>query len=134
MRRVKFINKDKAQFANALRKNVNAYFANKGISQKGDWEMLLKAAIMISLYLGPFMLILFLPMNDWFIFPLSVIMGIGMAGLGMSVMHDAAHGSFSNIGWLNSFFSTSMYCIGGNSFNWKVQHNMLHHTYTNIEG
>lgn len=134
MRRVKFINKDKAQFANTLRKNVNDYFVNNGISQKGNWQMLLKAATMVFLYLGPFLLILLVPMPVWFIFPLSVIMGIGMAGLGMSVMHDAAHGSFSNVGWLNSFFSTSMYSIGGNSFNWKVQHNILHHTYTNIEG
>jgi linoleoyl-CoA desaturase len=27
-----------------------------------------------------------------------------------------------------------MYLIGGNTFNWKIQHNIMHHTYTNIEG
>lgn len=57
-----------------------------------------------------------------------------MSGIGMSVMHDAVHGSFSNFNWLNKLFGTSMYFIGGNTFNWKVQHNLLHHTYTNIEG
>lgn len=59
---------------------------------------------------------------------------MGMAGIGMSVMHDAAHGSFSKKGWLNKLFSNTMYFIGGNTFNWRVQHNLMHHTYTNIDG
>ncbi|HSH66325.1 MAG TPA: acyl-CoA desaturase [Bacteroidia bacterium] len=134
MRRVKFINKNKAQFAATLKKNVNDYFADNSISPKGNWKMIFKAIIMILLYMGPFLSVLLLPMNNWLIFPLSVIMGVGMAGLGMSVMHDAAHGSFSDVNWLNRFFSKSMYSIGGNSFNWKIQHNILHHTFTNIEG
>src|SRR5690349_17674898 len=113
MKTIKFINKDKGQFTATLRKNVNDYFKNKGISQKGNWKMLLKEITMLSLYFFPFILLFFIPMNGLFIFPLSIIMGIGMAGIGMSVMHDAAHGSFSNIGWLNKLFTTSMYFIGG---------------------
>jgi linoleoyl-CoA desaturase len=73
-------------------------------------------------------------MSAWLIFPLSIAMGIGMAGIGMSVMHDAVHGSFSKKGWLNKLFGATMYLIGGNTFNWKIQHNILHHTFTNIEG
>ncbi len=134
MKTIKFINKDRAQFTVALRKNVNEYFKNKGISTKGNWKMVLKAIAMLSIYVIPFALILFLPMADWLIFPLSVVMGIGMAGIGMSVMHDAAHGSFSGRKWLNKLVGTTMYFIGGNSFNWQIQHNMLHHTFTNIDG
>lgn len=134
MKTVKFINKDKRQFTAALRENVNAYFQKKGISQKGNWTMLLKALAMLSLYFGPFVMLLIFPMNPWLILPISILMGIGMAGIGMSVMHDAVHGSFSNFAWLNKLFGTSMYFIGGNTFNWKIQHNLLHHTYTNIEG
>jgi linoleoyl-CoA desaturase len=29
---------------------------------------------------------------------------------------------------------SSIYILAGNVFNWKVQHNILHHTYTNIHG
>ena len=29
---------------------------------------------------------------------------------------------------------SSIYFLAGNVFNWKVQHNVLHHTYTNIHG
>ena len=134
MKRIKFVKKDKGLFTATLRKNVDEYFEKNGISQKGNWKMLLKAAAMLSLYFGPFIMLLLFPMNNWLIFPISIIMGIGMSGIGMSVMHDAVHGSFSNFAWLNKLFGASMYFIGGNTFNWKVQHNLLHHTYTNIEG
>jgi len=134
MKTLKFINKDKSQFTAALRKNVNNYFKENGISTKGNLKMVFKSIAMISLYLVPFIFILTLPLTAWLIFPLSIIMGIGMAGIGMGVMHDAAHGSFSRKGWLNKLFSYMMYFLGANTFNWKIQHNILHHTYTNIEG
>lgn len=134
MKTLKFINKDRRQFTATLKKNVNNYFKEKGISTKGNSKMIFKSLVMLSTYLAPFILMLLMPFKSWVIFPLSVIMGIGMAGIGMSVMHDAAHGSFSKRKWLNKLFSSTMFIIGGNSFNWKVQHNIMHHTYTNIEG
>jgi len=134
MKTLKFVNKDKGLFTAALRKNVNDYFKEKGISNKGNSKMVVKSIVMLTMYFTPFMLMLTLSLSGWLIFPLSILMGIGMAGIGMSVMHDAAHGSFSKFSWINKLFSYTMYFIGGNSFNWKVQHNILHHTYTNIEG
>lgn len=117
-----------------LKKNVNEYFKEKGISSKGNWKMGVKSAVMLSLYLVPFVLILTLPMAGWMIFPLSILMGIGMAGTGMSVMHDAAHGSFSKKAWLNELLGSTIVLLGTTGFNWKVQHNVLHHTFTNIDG
>lgn len=134
MKTLKFVNKDRGQFTATLRKNVNKYFKEKGISQKGNSKMIWKSIVMIGLYLLPFIVMITLPISGWLILPLSVLMGIGMSGIGMSVMHDAVHGSFSNKKWVNRLFGTSMYSIGGNTFNWKIQHNILHHTYTNIEG
>jgi linoleoyl-CoA desaturase len=57
--------------------------------------------------------------------------GIGMAGVGMNVMHDGNHGSYSNKSWVNKFMGGTIYVLG-NVYNWQVQHNVLHHTYTNI--
>ena len=131
MKTIKF-ERDKSQFMQTLRRNVNEYFKAKGISTKGNWHMILKSAVMLSLCLVPFILMLTLNMYGWLIFPLAVIMGIGMAGTGMAVMHDAAHGSFSKRGWLNKLFGSTIYLLGTTAFNWKVQHNILHHTFTNI--
>ena len=57
-----------------------------------------------------------------------------MAGVGMNIMHDANHESFSSKKWVNSLMGSSIYILAGNVYNWKVQHNVLHHTYTNIQG
>lgn len=122
------------QFASALRKNVNEYFTKHGNSTKGNLALALQTVAMLSLYLIPFGIILFIPMNGWIGLLLAMIMGIGIAGIGMCVMHDALHGSYSKKEWLNKLLGGTMYLLGGNVFNWKMQHNVLHHTYTNIEG
>ncbi|MCW3077336.1 MAG: acyl-CoA desaturase [Bacteroidetes bacterium] len=134
MKILKFIPKDKTLFTSAVRKNVNDYFKTNNISTKANWKMVVKTIFMLCLYIIPFIFIVTLPMSQWLIFPLSALMGVGMAGIGMSVMHDAVHGSYSQKSWINNLIGHSMYLIGGNTFNWKVQHNMLHHTFTNIEG
>ncbi|KAG1650567.1 Delta-1-pyrroline-5-carboxylate dehydrogenase, mitochondrial [Nymphon striatum] len=63
---------------------------------------------------------------------LTILMGVGMAGVGMNVMHDGNHGSYSNKKWVNKLMGGSIYILAGNVYNWQVQHNVLHHTYTNI--
>ncbi|MBI3503115.1 MAG: acyl-CoA desaturase [Bacteroidetes bacterium] len=124
--------RDKSQFMSTLRKNVNEYFKSKGISTKGNWKTVLKTAAMLAIYLTPFILMFTVNMFGWMIFPLAVIMGIGMAGTGMAVMHDGLHGSSSKKNWLNNLSGSTIYMLGSTSINWKVQHNMLHHTFTNI--
>jgi linoleoyl-CoA desaturase len=61
-------------------------------------------------------------------------MGIGMAGVGMCIMHDGVHGAFSKKEWVNNVAGATMFLLGSTGVNWKIQHNVLHHTYTNIEG
>ena len=56
-----------------------------------------------------------------------------MAGIGMGVMHDAIHGSYSKNRKVNTYMGWTMNLIGANATVWKIQHNVLHHTYTNIE-
>ncbi|MBP7238744.1 MAG: acyl-CoA desaturase [Saprospiraceae bacterium] len=136
MRTLKFTTSDKNQtnFAAAVRKNVNDYFKENGIAPTANIYMVLQTLVMLSLYIVPFILILTVPMNIWIALGLVVIMGLGTAGIGMSVMHDAVHGSYSRKEWVNKMFGSTMYLLGSNVFNWKVQHNILHHTNTNIDG
>lgn len=136
VKNLKFISGNSAQkdFTTELRRNVAAYFKEKGISTKGDYRMWLKTFVLVSLYLVPFVLILTVNMNVWIAFILVILMGIGEAGVGMSVMHDAAHGSYSKKQWVNDLMAGTMILLGSNTCNWKIQHNYLHHTYTNIYG
>ncbi len=56
-----------------------------------------------------------------------------MAGIGMGVMHDAIHGSHSKHRWFNKLMAATINLIGSNQEMWRLQHNVLHHTFTNIE-
>ena len=136
MSKIRFVANDKSeqQFTAALRRNVNNYFKENNISNKANLEMKVKTAIMLALYIVPFVAVLSFHFNPFVALLLVVIMGIGLAGVGMSVMHDAAHGSYSSKEWVNRLFASTMYILGSDVYNWKIQHNVLHHTYTNIDG
>ncbi len=130
--KVKFLNRDKSLFFSALRENIDSYFETNALEKTGGPKLLFKAIFMLSLYLIPFALILTGNFSPLQMLLLTVVMGLGVAGVGMSVMHDAIHGSFSSSSKLNKFFGASIYLLGGNVYNWDVQHNKLHHTYTNL--
>lgn len=136
MKTIQFIaqNHNEKDFSETLKKRVNDYFKTKNISQKGNFSMYIKALILLSIYIFSFCILVFFPIGAFFGIIMSILMGIGEAGIGMSVMHDAAHGAFSKKKWVNSLFASTMFILGSNVFNWKVQHNLLHHTYTNIYG
>jgi len=72
--------------------------------------------------------------SPWLLFTLFIISGFGSAGIGMGVMHDANHGSYSKNKQVNKYMGFTMNLLGASATVWKVQHNVLHHTYTNIKG
>jgi linoleoyl-CoA desaturase len=135
MQNVRYLSSEawQKQFADAVRKNVNTYFRDRGLSTKGDGRMVGKTLVMLGIYLTPFVLLLTLPISGWLALPFAVLMGVGMAGIGMSVMHDAVHGSASSHNWLNKTLGSTMYLLGSNVFTWRIQHNVLHHTHTNVD-
>ena len=131
---IKFINHDQSAFFPTLRKRVNQYFNENNISRFGNRRMVIKTVTLLSVYLLSYLIILTLPVNAWFLMPFVLLMGVSMAGIGMSVMHDALHGSYSKKAPVNKFLGYSIYLLGANAIVWKTHHNVLHHTYTNIHG
>lgn len=125
---------DEHKFFRTLNKRVNDYFKENNLKKTGNWKLHLKTVVMFALFLAPYFLILTLDISAWWKLLLTVVIGIGMAGVGMNVMHDGNHGSYSSKSWLNKIMGSSIYILAGNVYNWQVQHNVLHHTYTNIIG
>lgn len=134
MQGVKFLTIDKTKFFRTLNKRVNNYFKENNIKKTGNWKLYTKAIFMFALFIIPLVLILTLDLPGWIQILFMIFIGIGMAGVGMNVMHDANHESFSSKKWVNKLMGSSIYILAGNDYNWKVQHNVLHHTYTNIQG
>jgi linoleoyl-CoA desaturase len=120
-------------FVTTLNARVHDYFKKHNISRHGNQEMVIKTMVMFGLYLVPYLLIITsIVTGTFWLIALVVIMGFGLAGIGLSVMHDANHGAYSKKPWINTVIGYSLNLIGANSFNWKIQHNVLHHSYTNV--
>ncbi len=90
---------------------------------------------MLVLFIAPMTLInVGLASNVLLLFTYYVVSGIGMVGIGMGIMHDANHGTYSRNKNVNKVLGITLNLVGSNAKIWKIQHNVLHHTYTNIDG
>jgi linoleoyl-CoA desaturase len=130
--KIKFNNKQSADFITELRKSIDLYFQQNKISQHANIAMVLKTIILFTITFGAYGLILSNTFSIWGMLALAIVMGLGIAGIGFSVQHDANHGAYSSSPLVNTILGFSLNLLGGNAFTWKIQHNILHHTYTNI--
>lgn len=133
MTKVTFAN-NKSPFYTAIRKEVNEYFNQKKLSQQGNWSLYIKTIIFLSVTVVLYTWLVFYTPVWYLALPLCAILGMNQAFIGFNVMHDACHGSYSEKKWVNDFFGYSMNFLGSNAFLWKTKHNVVHHTFTNIDG
>ena len=132
---VKFNRQDRPEFIQELRSNVNKHFKEKNRSKHADFNMVLKTIFMISLYSTPLILMVTGVVTGlWPVIGMWAIMGLGMSGIGLSIMHDANHGAYSKNKKINTALGYTLNFIGGFPVNWIIQHNVLHHSFTNIDG
>lgn len=130
---VKFNNKVKP-FKVALDAKIHAYFQTQHISQKGNWHLFAKTAVLVPLGVIIYLtLILFHPVI-WLAVLLCAALGLVLSFIGFNVMHDGAHSAYSNNKTINEIMGLTMNVMGGSDYMWKVKHNIVHHTYTNIAG
>ena len=126
--------KNKTEFYASLRKRVDGYFKENNISKHYNATMIVKTVVLLSGYLLPLVYMMVFQPSTAISMLLWVVMGLALAGVGMSIMHDANHGAYSSNNTVNVWLGHTLNLCGGSVFNWKIQHNMLHHTYTNIVG
>lgn len=117
-----------------LKKRVQQYFDEQGIKSTGTPKLFTKAIVMIMAFVVVYIqLLVWTPV--WYLAILeAMILGGLIAGIGFNVMHDGSHGSFSTNRWMNRIAASSMSMLGANHFMWNMKHNMIHHSFTNIDG
>lgn len=129
---VQFSKEHNTEFYKTLKSRVNAYFKENNISKTANAAMVFKTFALLALFLVPYGFLYQQELPKFAYFTMWIIMGFGMAGVGLSVMHDANHGAYSRKEWVNTLVSNVMIILGGSARNWRIQHNVLHHTYTNV--
>ncbi|MEQ8237946.1 MAG: fatty acid desaturase, partial [Cyclobacteriaceae bacterium] len=130
---VNFNKEDRPEFVKELRKRVNNHFKENNISKYANLNMKLKTTFMICLYFIPLIILLSGVITTfWPMMAMWVLMSFGMSGIGLSIMHDANHGAYSKNKKVNAALGYLVNFLGAYHVNWKIQHNVLHHSFTNI--
>jgi linoleoyl-CoA desaturase len=124
----------KPSFHTELKKRISQYFETTGKSTTGNYQLWIKAAILLAAYIFLYVhLVFFTPSAFWAITE-CVLLGSTMSAIGFNIMHDGGHGSFSKYPVLNKMAAVTLGLLGGSHFMWNMKHNIIHHAYTNIDG
>jgi linoleoyl-CoA desaturase len=133
MTKLSFSNKNNA-FYTSLKASVEQYFTTQKLKKTGNWKLYAKSGILIPGALLIYISLLAFHLPILVSILLCSLLGLVLASIGFNVMHDACHGSYSTRGWVNDLMGLSLNALGGNAFIWKFKHNIIHHTYTNVDG
>ncbi len=133
MPKISFANKEQP-FYRSVKSSVNEYFTKTQQKKTGNWHLYVKTLVLIPLALLIYVFLLAGTYHAIVGILLSVLLGFTLVAIAFNVMHDACHGSYSSRKWVNGLLSFTMNALGSNAMIWKIKHNILHHTYTNIDG
>ena len=118
----------------ALKQRVNQYFADIKKPSTGNTSLLLKGILFFTCYIFLYTHLVFFTPIWWLALPECILLGCFTAAIGFNVMHDGAHGSFSKHKIVNKLAAFSLNFLGASAIMWNMKHNIIHHTYTNIDG
>jgi len=133
MPKISFNNKQRA-FYTALKLSVDEYFSSNNLKKTGNNKLFIKTFVLIPAAVLLYISLLVFNMPVVVGLLLSGLFGFVLASIGFNVMHDACHGSYSKHNQVNSIMGLTLNALGGNAFIWKFKHNIIHHTYTNVDG
>ena len=129
----KFIN-NSTNFHQELKQRVNKYFADVKKPSTGNIKLFLKAIFFLVTYIALYVHLVYFTPATWVAIIECVLLGGFTAAIGFNVMHDGGHGSFSKNKSVNRLAAVSVNFLGASSIMWNQKHNIIHHTYTNIDG
>ncbi|MFM2376151.1 MAG: hypothetical protein RLZZ165_1248 [Bacteroidota bacterium] len=132
--KIKFTGKEKSEFYPVLKRRVDAYFREAGISSHANGLMRFKIVLYVTVIFGSLLSLLVFPLPVWAIYLLWILIGLFSAFSGLGICHDAIHGSLFRSARWNHVFSWMFNLVGAFDYTWSIMHNKAHHTFTNIEG
>jgi linoleoyl-CoA desaturase len=118
-----------------LNRRVDAYFKEAGISRVASGAgMWFKTLFLVSAQIGTWAALMLWATEWWQLGVLAVLAGLSSAGIGFAIMHDGNHGAYSQSTRWNRLMGYTLDLVGGSSYIWRFKHNVLHHTYPNVQG
>jgi len=121
-------------FYTEVRRRVDEYCRTTGRRQRDCPQMYLKTAILLSTFVGSYLLLVFFAHTLWLALPVALLLGLTTAGIGFNIQHDGSHQAYSDRLWINKLAALAMDLIGASSYLWHWKHPVFHHTFANITG
>jgi linoleoyl-CoA desaturase len=121
-------------FHTELKNRISQYFDSIGKASTGNFSLYLKAGILLALFAALYTHLVFFTPGILMAIGECILLACVVSAIGFNVMHDGAHGSFSNSRFINHAAAFTLNILGGNSFMWNIKHNVVHHAYTNVDG
>ncbi len=132
--KIRFASNKVTEFIPQVKTEVADYFERTGLSRHANAAMVFKTIVILTMLFGSYALIISGQFSLLQMWGLAFLMGVGAAGTGFCVAHDALHGAYSSNAFVNKMLGYGFDILGANSYMWKITHNVIHHTYTNIPG
>jgi linoleoyl-CoA desaturase len=132
--KISFSKTEEVDFYTAVNKKVEHFFSSGKLSKKANGLMVFKILFYSIVYISTYLILIIAHTSAPVQFLLWTMLGLFTAFIGLNISHDASHGSLSANRSVNRILGYSFNVIGGNCYVWNIMHNIVHHTYTNIEG
>lgn len=129
---------DDSEFYTTMKRRVEAHFKKHNKDPRFHPEMYAKSAIILAMVLLSWYVAFFVSakletaFSPLVAFLAAVSFGFWRAEVGVSIQHDANHGSYCKNGTLCYLMGLTLDLVGASSYNWKQMHVNGHHAYTNL--
>ena len=119
-------------FPAELRRRVDAYFSERGISKKANLEMWTKCALVALATLGSYALLLTAEISPWSRLLIWGALGFCMLQVSIGIAHDGTHNALSADRRVNRWLGRLFDVMGISTFAWPTNHLASHHAGPNV--
>jgi linoleoyl-CoA desaturase len=121
----------KGDFRTLLADRVEMVLADERFIRQAYRRLWAKTAVVAITVIASYLYVVVAASSVAEVVAAAVFLGVGGAGVGFVVMHDANHGGYSKSRHVNALAAHSLDLIGGSSYLWRAKH-LAHHTFTNV--
>jgi linoleoyl-CoA desaturase len=123
-----------SSFPKVLRRRLDRFFAEQGISPKANGTMWMKIAAGLAVLAGSWIAIYALRPAAGLFVALYVLGGLAQTFLLLNIAHDSNHNAISSSPIVNKTLNYAFDLCGINSYMWRILHHRGHHSCINLHG
>lgn len=123
-----------SSFPKVLRRRLDDFFVDRGVSPKADRAMWIKIAAGLAVLAGSWIALCTLKPDSWKFVGLYLLNAIAQTFLLLNIAHDSNHNAISSVRSVNKTLNYVFDVCGISSYMWRILHHRGHHSCINLHG